>query len=49
MMLDGGLNGLGPAPWLGIFARLAITVMVLAMNAFGDALGVAPDPRQTPT
>lgn len=46
VMLDGGRNYLGPAPWLGIFAGLAITVMVLALNALGDALRVALDPHR---
>jgi peptide/nickel transport system permease protein len=33
------------APWVGIFPGLAITVTVLSVNLFGDALRDAVDPR----
>jgi len=33
------------APWLGIFPGLAITLVVLAFNLFGDALRDVLDPR----
>lgn len=46
VMLDGARNYLYQAPWLGIFAGAAITVLILALNALGDALRVALDPRR---
>ena len=46
VMLDTGRNYLAPAPWLGLFAGLAVTSMVLALNALGDGLRVALDPRR---
>ncbi|MEA2515450.1 MAG: peptide/nickel transport system permease protein [Thermomicrobiales bacterium] len=46
VMLDTGRNYLAVAPWLGLFAGLAVTVMILALNALGDALRVALDPRR---
>ena len=45
-MLDGSRNYLKQAPWLGIFAGAAITSLILALNALGDALRVAMDPRR---
>jgi peptide/nickel transport system permease protein len=46
VMLDGSRNYLKQAPWLGIFAGAAITFLVLALNALGDALRIAMDPRR---
>jgi peptide/nickel transport system permease protein len=46
VMLDSGRNYLAVAPWLGIFAGLAVTLMILALNALGDALRGALDPRR---
>ena len=34
------------APWLGIFPGLAITVMIFGLNALGDGLRNAVDPRR---
>jgi peptide/nickel transport system permease protein len=47
VMLDAGRNYLAVAPWLGLFAGLAVTSMILALNALGDALRVAFDPRRS--
>jgi peptide/nickel transport system permease protein len=46
VMLDTGRNYLAVAPWLGLFAGFVVTVMILALNALGDALRVALDPRR---
>jgi peptide/nickel transport system permease protein len=46
VMLDGSRNYLQQAPWLGIFAGAAITTLILALNAFGDALRFALNPRR---
>lgn len=46
VMIDTGRNYLAVAPWLGVFAGLAVTVMILGLNALGDALRVALDPRR---
>ncbi len=46
VMLDGSRKYLDQAPWLGIFAGLAITSLILALNALGDALRIALDPRR---
>ena len=46
VMLDTGRNYLAVAPWLGLFAGLAVTVMILALNALGDVLRIALDPRR---
>lgn len=46
VMLDGSRNYLRQAPWLGIFAGAAITSLILALNAMGDALRTAMDPRR---
>lgn len=46
VMLDGSRNYLKQAPWLGIFAGAAITSLILALNALGDALRIAMDPRR---
>ncbi len=44
-LLDAARNYLDQAPWYGLFAGVAITLLVLALNALGDALRVALDPR----
>jgi peptide/nickel transport system permease protein/oligopeptide transport system permease protein len=44
-MLDNGRNFLAQAPWLGFFPGLAITMMILGLNALEDALRVALNPR----
>jgi ABC-type dipeptide/oligopeptide/nickel transport system permease subunit len=44
-MLDNGRNFLVQAPWLGFFPGLAITLMVLGLNALEDALRFALNPR----
>jgi peptide/nickel transport system permease protein len=46
VMLDGSRNYLKQAPWLGLFAGAATTSLILALNALGDALRVAMDPRR---
>jgi peptide/nickel transport system permease protein len=46
VMLDGSRNYLKQAPWLGIFAGAAITSLILTLNALGDALRYAMDPRR---
>lgn len=45
-MLDSGRAFLAQSPWLGVFPGAAISVMVLALNAFSDALRRALDSRQ---
>jgi ABC-type dipeptide/oligopeptide/nickel transport system permease subunit len=45
-MLNAARSFLAQAPWLGLFPGLAITVMILGLNALGDALRVALNPRQ---
>lgn len=45
-MLEEGRAFLSLAPWLGIFPGLVISGLVLALNAFGDALEAALDPRR---
>jgi peptide/nickel transport system permease protein len=47
VMLDGSRNFLKQAPWLGIFVGAAITSLILALNALGDALRIAMDPRRS--
>lgn len=44
-LLDAARNYLSQAPWYAVFTGLALTILVLALNAFGDALRVALDPR----
>ncbi len=44
-LLDAARNYLDRAPWYGVFVGSAITLLVLALNALGDALRVALDPR----
>jgi peptide/nickel transport system permease protein len=44
-LLDAARNYLSQAPWYGVFTGAAITLLVLALNAMGDALRVALDPR----
>ncbi len=46
VMLNEGRNFLAQAWWLGLFPGLAITVMILGLNALGDALRVALNPRR---
>ncbi len=43
--INQGANLLQRAPWLSIFPGLAILVLVLALNLFGDALRDQLDPR----
>lgn len=45
-MLDAARAFLIQAPWLGLFPGFAITIMILGLNALGDALRVALNPRQ---
>lgn len=45
-MLNAGRNFLAQAPWLGLFPGLAITIMILGLNALGDAMRVALNPRR---
>lgn len=45
-MLNEGRNYLAQGPWLGLFPGLAITIMVLGLNALGDALRVALNPSR---
>ena len=45
-MLNDGRNFLHQAPWLGIFPGLAITILILGLNSFGDALRVTLNPRR---
>jgi peptide/nickel transport system permease protein len=44
-MLDNGRNFLAQAPWLGFFPGVAITTMILGLNALEDALRVSLNPR----
>jgi peptide/nickel transport system permease protein len=44
-LLDAARNYLDQAPWYGVFTGAAITMLVLALNAMGDALRVAFNPR----
>ncbi len=46
VMLDTGRNYLAAAPWLGLFAGFVVTMMIVALNALGDALRLALDPRR---
>jgi len=43
-MLNDGRHFLAQAPWLGIFPGLAITIMILGLNALGDALRIVLNP-----
>lgn len=45
-MLNDGREFLAQAPWLGIFPGLAITTLILGLNALGDALRIALNPRR---
>ena len=45
-MLNDGRNFLHQAPWLGIFPGLAITILILGLNSFGDAVRVTLNPRR---
>lgn len=45
-MLNAARAFLVQAPWLGFFPGFAITIMILGLNALGDALRVALNPRQ---
>lgn len=45
-MLNEGRRFLDRAPWLGIFPGLAITLMIFGLNALGDGLRNAVDPRR---
>lgn len=44
-LLDSARNYLNQAPWYGVFTGVAIVLLILALNALGDALRVALDPR----
>jgi ABC-type dipeptide/oligopeptide/nickel transport system permease subunit len=44
-LLDAARNYLSQAPWYGIVTGATITLLVLALNALGDSLRVALDPR----
>jgi len=44
-IVNDGRRYLAQAPWVSVFPSLAITVTVLALNLFGDALRDAMDPR----
>lgn len=44
-MLNNGRNDISTAWWLTTFPGLAIMVIVLAINLFGDGLRDALDPR----
>jgi dipeptide transport system permease protein len=44
-MLNNGRGFLSTAWWLSTFPGLAIVVMVMAINLFGDGLRDALDPR----
>ncbi|HEV8265871.1 MAG TPA: ABC transporter permease [Gemmatimonadales bacterium] len=48
MIADGAPN-LATAPWTTLFPGLAIALVVMALNAVGDALREALDPRQEAT
>lgn len=45
-MLNEGRRFLDRAPWLGLFPGLAITLMIFGLNALGDGLRNAIDPRR---
>ena len=44
-MIDDGLQYLSNAPWICLFAGLAILVTILSLNMLGDGLRDALDPR----
>lgn len=46
IMLNEGRQFLSQSPWLGIFAGLAITLLILGFNGLSDALQKALNPRQ---
>jgi peptide/nickel transport system permease protein len=46
VMLNEGRNFLAQAWWLGFFPGVAITLMILALNALADALRSALNPRR---
>jgi peptide/nickel transport system permease protein len=45
-MLNEGRRFLDRAPWLGFFPGLAITIMIFGLNALGDGMRNALDPRR---
>jgi peptide/nickel transport system permease protein len=45
-MLNEGRRFLDRAPWLGFFPGLAITIMIFGLNALGDGVRNALDPRR---
>jgi len=44
-MIADGKDQLASAPWTSVFPGLAIALVVMALNAVGDALRDALDPR----
>jgi peptide/nickel transport system permease protein len=48
-MIADGAPHLATAPWTALFPGLAIALVVMALNAVGDALRQALDPRQEAT
>jgi ABC-type dipeptide/oligopeptide/nickel transport system permease subunit len=44
-MIADGRDLLTTAPWTSVFPGLAIATVVMALNAVGDALRAALDPR----
>ncbi len=45
-MIADGASQLATAPWTTVFPGLAIALVVMALNAVGDALRDALDPRK---
>jgi peptide/nickel transport system permease protein len=45
-MLNTAKNYVDQAPWMAVWPGLAIFLLVLGLNLFGDGLRDALDPRQ---
>ena len=45
VMIADGQDYLTSAPWVSLFPGLAVALVVMALNAIGDALRDALDPR----